>query len=180
VIGAAVARRYATALLEIGNESGSLATIVEEIARAAEAYQSSLELRNAIENPLVAHDAKKAILSDLADQLGVSVAVKNTLFLLCDRRRLRVLPAIAQLLREMRDLREGTLRAEVTTAARLGEDYYVRLQAQLERMTGKRVVIDRREDPSLIAGVVTRIGDMVIDGSLRSRLHELQNALMPN
>jgi F-type H+-transporting ATPase subunit delta len=100
--------------------------------------------------------------------------------LLGDRRRLHALPAIAQLLKEMGDLKEGVLRAEVTTAARLPEDYYAKLQKQLEKMTGKRVVIDRREDPSLIAGVVTRIGDMVIDGSLRTRLSEMMNALLPN
>jgi F-type H+-transporting ATPase subunit delta len=91
-----------------------------------------------------------------------------------------VLPAIAQILKEMGDLREGVVRAEVTTAARLPEDYYARLEKKLEKMTGKRVVIDRREDPSLIAGVVTRIGDLVIDGSLRARLLEMTNALLPN
>jgi F-type H+-transporting ATPase subunit delta len=91
-----------------------------------------------------------------------------------------VLPAVAQLLREMSDKKDGVLRAEVITAAPLSEDYYVRLKSQLERMTGKQVVVDRREDPSLIAGVVTRIGDMVIDGSLRTRLRELENALLPN
>jgi F-type H+-transporting ATPase subunit delta len=167
-------------LLEIGTESSSLAAVVDEVTRASEAYGESAELRSAFENPLVAHAAKKAILSELAEKLGLSPAVRNTLLILCDRRRLRVLPSIAQLLREMRDLRDGVLRAEVTTAARLNEDYYTRLQAQLERVTGKRVVIDRREDPSLIAGVVTRIGDMVIDGSLRARVYELRNALMPN
>ena len=80
----------------------------------------------------------------------------------------------------MSDLREGVLRAEVTTATRLSDAYYTRLQEQLEKMTGKRVVIDRREDPSLVAGVVTRIGDTVIDGSLRTRLQEMSHALLPS
>ena len=71
------------------------------------------------------------------------------------------------------------MRAEVTTAAPLGEAYYLRLQTKLEKMTGKRVVIDRRVDASLIAGVVTRIGDRVIDGSLRTRLQSLREATTP-
>jgi F-type H+-transporting ATPase subunit delta len=180
VIGANVARRYAKALLELGVDAGTLPSIVADVASIAAAYEESAELRNVLDNPLVAHAMKRAILVDIADRTGVHTVVKNALLLLGDRRRLHALPAIAQLLREMGDLREGVLRAEVTTAARLSEDYYTRLQQRLEKMTGKRVVIDRREDPSLIAGVITRIGDIVIDGSLRARLHEMQNTLMPN
>jgi F-type H+-transporting ATPase subunit delta len=177
---ATVARRYAKALLELGVEVGSLKAIVDQTTFAAEAYASSPELRAALDNPLVPYAAKKGILTDLADRLAVSPTVKNTLLLLGDRRRLHVLPVIAQMLREMSDLREGVLRAEVVTAARLPDTYYARLQGQLEKMTGRRVVIEKREDPALIAGVVTRIGDMVIDGSLRTRLEELKNVLLPN
>jgi F-type H+-transporting ATPase subunit delta len=180
VIGANVARRYAKALFELGVDSGTLSTVVTDVAKIADAYAESAELRATLDNPLVAHGAKRAILIDLADRASVSTVVKNTLLLLGDRRRLHVLPSIAQLLKEMSDAREGTLRAEVTTAARLPDEYYARLAKQLEKMTGKRVAIDRREDPALIAGVVTRIGDMVIDGSLRTRLGELMNALLPN
>jgi len=67
----------------------------------------------------------------------------------------------------------------VTTAAPLPDGYYARLQAQLEKMTGKRVVVHRATDPSLIGGVVTRVGDRVFDGSLRTRLHSLRDALLP-
>ena len=175
-----VARRYAKALLELGVETGQLKAMVDETTRASEAYLASDELRHAFENPLVGLDAKKGVIAELCERLGLGPVLKNTLLLLNERRRLRALPTIAQLLREMSDEREGLLRAEVVTAARLPEDYYTRLQAQLEKMTGRRVVIDRREDPSLIAGVVTRIGDTVIDGSLRARLSELRHVLMPN
>ena len=86
---------------------------------------------------------------------------------------------MARALHELSDARKGVLRAEVTTAVPLSDGYYERLRTQLERMTGKRVVVDRRTDPQLIAGVVTRIGDRVFDGSLRSRLQSLKDALMP-
>jgi F-type H+-transporting ATPase subunit delta len=175
-----VARRYAKALQELGVDAGTLNAVVAEVTTIADAYASSSELRAALDNPLVAREAKRAILAALAEQAQVSTIVKNALLLLGDRRRLHVLPAIAQLLREMADLREGILRAEVTTAARLPEDYYTKLGKKLEQMTGKRVVIDRREDPSLIAGVITRIGDLVIDGSLRAGLDGMTNALLPN
>jgi F-type H+-transporting ATPase subunit delta len=89
------------------------------------------------------------------------------------------LPYVARFLRELADARKGVVRAEVTTAAPLSEAYYGRLQAQLEKMTGKKVVVDRKTDPLLIAGVVTRIGDRILDGSLRTRLQSIKDSLMP-
>jgi F-type H+-transporting ATPase subunit delta len=180
VIGTNVARRYARAIFEIGVETSTLPQLVEQIATLAAAYEGSAELQRALDNPLVAHEAKKAILGELADKAGASPITKHSLQLLGDRRRLHALPAIAQLLREMSDAKQGVLRAEVTTAVRLSDGYYTKLQAQLEKMTGQRVALDRREDPAILAGVIARIGDRVYDGSLRTRLTQLGNALLPN
>ena len=175
-----VARRYARAVLDLGVELGQLDAIVDEMSAFAAAWEASPELRNALENPLVAHAAKKAVVSELARSAR------------CQRRRRATRSScsstaaaprrsryVAQALREFADARKGLLRAEVTTAAPLSEAYYARLQAQLEAMTGKKVVVDRRTDPTLIAGVVTRIGDRILDGSLRTRLQSLRDALMP-
>jgi F-type H+-transporting ATPase subunit delta len=180
VIPSQVARRYARAVLEIGIETGTLDALVNEMSRAAEAYAGSAELRAALENPLISVLAKRAILVEISDRLGLGPTARNTLQLLSDRRRMRALPGIAQRLHEFSDQRRGVVRAEVTTAAPLGNSYYAQLQTQLEKLTGKQVVIDRREDPGLIGGVVTRIGDTVYDGSLRTRLHELKHALLPS
>ena len=174
-----VARRYAQALLEIGAEQGILDRLVEEVSTVAQAWEASPELQNALENPLVAHAAKKAVVAELAEQIGATPTTRDTLLLLVDRRRTQALPYVAQTLRELADARKGIVRAEVTAAAPLGDAYYARLQAQLEKMTGQRVVIDRRTDASLIAGVVTRIGDRILDGSLRTRLQSIREAMLP-
>ncbi|HTB76067.1 MAG TPA: ATP synthase F1 subunit delta [Polyangiaceae bacterium] len=174
-----VARRYARAVMELGIELGQVDAIVDEVGSFAAAWEASPELRNAIENPLVSHAAKKSVVEELASRLGVSPTTRHTVLLLVDRRRAKALPHVAQALREFADARKGLLRAEVTTAAPLSEVYYARLQVQLEAMTGKKVVVDRRTDPELIAGVVTRIGDRILDGSLRTRLQSLRDALMP-
>jgi F-type H+-transporting ATPase subunit delta len=175
-----VARRYATALLELGVETGLLDSIANEMDALAGAYRTSAELRAALENPLVALDAKRAVMRDLSAQLGVGETARHTMLLLVDRRRVRTLPQIARFLREMTDARKGLLRAEVTTAAPLADAYYERLRQRLELMTGKKVVVDKNVDPTLIAGVVTRIGDRIIDGSLRTRLQSMRDALLPN
>jgi len=173
-----VARRYARALADLGRESGNLDQMVEQLSAFGNAFSSSTELRNALESPLVALEAKRAIVTDLASQIGADPHTKNALLLLTDRRRIRILPAVAKLLREMNDARKGIVRAEVTTAVRLSEAYYEKLKTQLERMTGKRVVLDTREDPDLIGGVIARIGDTIIDGSLRARLDEMKSTLL--
>lgn len=178
MINMTVARRYAKAILELGSEGGNLDALVEELLNLSAAYEASAELRNALENPLVPFEAKKAILGQLAERLGLSATARHTVLLLNDRRRMRVLPGIAQLLKEMTDQRRGVVRAVVTTAVPLADGYYDRLRDRLEKMTGKKVVLDRREDPSLIGGVVARIGDTVIDGSLRARLQEMKSALL--
>ena len=180
MIAGVVARRYANALLELGAELGQTDALVEEIGAVAESYASSPELQDALENPLFPYATKKNILAELGKAIGLGQTAQNALFLLNDRRRMRVLPGIAQLLREMSDKRKGLLRAEVVTAAPLAEAYYVRLQQQLEKMTGRKIVLDKREDPTILAGVITRIGDTIYDGSLRSRLHEIKHALLPS
>ena len=152
---------------------------MDDLTTIASAWETSPDLRNALENPLVAHDAKKAVLTELSDQVGATPTTRNALLLLVDRRRTAALPDIARFLRELADARKGVLRAEVTTAAPLSDAYYARLQVQLEKMTGKKVVVDRKTDGALIAGVVTRIGDRILDGSLRTRLQVPQRPLLP-
>jgi F-type H+-transporting ATPase subunit delta len=179
VSAAIVARRYAQALIDLGVEEGNLDRIVRDFETVADAWTTSAELRNAIENPLVSFTTKKAVIRELGDQIGASPTTEKALLLLVDRHRMRVLPQLARALQELADGREGVVRAEVTTAVPLSEAYFGRLQAALERFTGKRVVIERKIDPSLVGGVVTRIGDRVIDGSLRTRLAALRDATSP-
>jgi F-type H+-transporting ATPase subunit delta len=176
---AIVARRYAKALLELGIEGNNLDKIVEDFATVADAWGASVELRNAIENPRVAHPVKRAVMGELADQIGADPTTRNALLLLVDRRRARALPHLARALSELADAHKGLVRADVTTATPLSEAYYGRLQTQLEKMTGKRVVVNRKTDSTLVGGVITRIGDRVFDGSLRTRLESLSDALVP-
>lgn len=180
MIPGVIAKRYATALLELGTEAGALDALVDELTRASQAYESSLELRNAFENPLVPAAAKKAIVGDVSERLGLSTTARSFLGLLVDRRRIRALPPIATRLREMADLRRGITRAEVLTAMPLPEEYFEKLQRELERITGSKVALDRRLDPALICGVMIRLGDTVYDGSLVARLKQLKETMLPN
>jgi len=175
-----VARRYAKALLSLGIETGELERLTRELKTAAQTYSESTELRAALDNPTVAHPQKRAILDEVATALSLGATARHTLFLLNDRRRLRFLPSIAEALADLSDIRHGLVHAEVVVARPLADEFYTKVKAELERLTGRTIVLRRREDPDLHAGVVVRLGDTIYDGSLKTRLTSLTNSLMPN
>ena len=174
-----VARRYAQAIFELGVEQANVPGLVSEVKRLAETWAGSPELRSTLGNPLVADAAQAAIVAELCDLLALSPTAKNAAGLLARRRRLAALPDIAAELARLSDARAGLVRATITSAAPLSDATRQRLQAQLEKRTGKRVMLDVKQDPSLIAGLVARIGDLVIDGSARARLAEIRSQLQP-
>lgn len=173
-----VADRYARAIFELGVEANQLDAVTEQIARVAEVYAGSSELRSALETPLIDEARREGVLRDIAARLGLSELATNSLRVLLLRRRLRALPEIARRLGAFSDERAGILRATVTSAVPLSEAHYQALGTELERATKKRIVIERKQDPSLIAGIVTRIGDNTIDGSLKGRLADLEGQLL--
>jgi F-type H+-transporting ATPase subunit delta len=180
MIAAHVSRRYARALVDIGSAEGNLDALAADIGKVAELYEGSADLRASVDNPQVPLPTKKAILTDVCARLSLGKTAKNTVLLLGDRRRLKLLPEIATMLREMNDAQKGIVRAEVITAVALGDAFYQKLQATLEKLTKKRVMLDKKHDPALIGGVVLRIGDLVLDSSLKTRLDGLKQALLPN
>jgi F-type H+-transporting ATPase subunit delta len=174
---ATVANRYGRALFELAVEAGNLEGFVREITQFAATYASSAELKSVLENPMIEAEKRNVILTDIADRVGLSPLGLNSVRQLAARHRLPALPEIASKLSALADQHAGLLRATVTTAVPMPESFYERLQAQLEASTKKRLVIQRLQDPSLIGGVVTRIGDNTIDGSVRGRLSELERHL---
>jgi F-type H+-transporting ATPase subunit delta len=173
-----IAERYARAIFELGVETGTLAALADQVRRFAAAYQTSVDLRSVLDNPLVPVEQRQKVLAEVASRLGFGPFALNTIRYLAARRRLSALPDIARRLDGLSDEREGIVRATVTSAESLPESFYQRLGEQLSQMVGKKVLIDRRQDPTLIAGVVTRIGDNTIDGSIRGRLDQLERRLL--
>lgn len=174
----AVAARYAQAIFELGVEGSNLSALTSDVRKMAEAYAASSELRVLLTNPLVTEEERVATVKEIADRLGLSPLGRNAIGLLTRRRRLSALEAIARELERLSDDRAGIVRASVTSAAPLSEAFAQRLQRELETITGKKVVLEHHVDPSLIAGVVTKIGDRVIDGSARSRLSTMRAQLL--
>lgn len=173
----AVARRYARAIFEIGRESKKLDALTKELTGVAETYSASDELQDAMSSPMLGDEAREAIIGEIAKRHGASPPAANLLRLLARRRRLVALPELVRTLGEMVDEHNGILRATVRAASRLSPAYLDKLKGKIEQATGRKVVITFEDEPSLIAGVVTQIGDQVVDGSVRGRLEQLRESL---
>jgi len=173
-----VAERYAQAIFELGVETGGVTALIEDFRRLAEVYEESEELQKIMNNPLVSVVDRLATVNELSDRLGLTDLAKNAAGLLTRRKRMYALTGIANELDRLSDQRAGIVRATVVSAEPLSESYAEKLTDELKAMTGKRIVLDQRHDPELLAGLVIRIGDQVIDGSARTKLAELSAHLL--
>lgn len=174
----ALGRRYAKALFDLGEEKKQTDRILKDLDNFTSTWEQSDELSKLFSNPDLPRDAKKKVLVAVLDRLAAAPVVKSTLSLLADRNRLQHVPAVAAAFRALVEEQTGTVRAQVTTAKAMPDSYFAELQKALAQVTGKNVVLDKSEDPTLIAGVVARVGDKVFDGSVRTRLDELKEHLL--
>ena len=170
-------RRYASALLALATESGKLDKITADLNDFAAAWDSSKELRSVFENPSVSIDVRRKVLRDVATASNMDPLLRNTLLLVSDRGRMSQLSHIVEAFKTLAEARSGRVRAEVVTATELPDAFFEQLQKTLERVTGKQVTVAKRVDPSILGGVVARIGDHVFDGSVKNRLAELKHEL---
>jgi F-type H+-transporting ATPase subunit delta len=176
-MSAALARRYARAILELANEASAVEQTGRELNEFAATWNGSDELRAVFLNPEVSPEARKNVLAEITQRAGLSTLTRNSILFIADKGRIATLPLIARTFNDLSEGSSGIVRAEVTSAAPLSDAYYAQLQKTLEQVTGHRVAIERKTDPNLIAGVVTRVGDKVYDGSIKTRLEDLQNSL---
>ncbi len=175
-----VARRYAKALFELAVEANALDKFTADLKSVADTIAQNPDLLSALTNPTVPVPARMAIMEQVADKLGLAPIVKNAVLLITDHNRASALPRIASALSELADEKAGKLRADVISAAPLTDVQYGKLTATLEKLTGRKISLVKKTDPSLIGGVVTRIGDKVYDGSVKSRLEEIRLSLLPS
>ncbi len=171
-----VARRYARALYMIGVEENRLDALTREVRALGDVVRASSELASLLSSPVVPHGVRRAVMTDILARMSPSPTARNVTLMLTDRRKGALLPEVADALTALADERAGKVQAEVTSAVALTEAQVQKLRASLEKLTGKTVAVKAKVDPTLLGGVVTRIGDKVYDGSLRTRLEQIRQA----
>jgi F-type H+-transporting ATPase subunit delta len=170
------ARGYASGLLEVARAEGAVARVGDELHRIARALESSAELRLALSDPRLPLERKQGIVEDLLGGRVLPLTLHLVNFVVSAGRS-GDLPAIADALAAQAAAERDHVVAEVRTAFELNEETVQRLADSLSRATGKQVEVKTVIDPTLLGGIVARVGDTVIDGSLRHRLDGLRQAL---
>jgi F-type H+-transporting ATPase subunit delta len=164
---------YAAALLEIAKAEGSLETVEDELFRIARTIEGNDQLRATLTDQAVPLERRQGIVEDLFGGKASAVTTQLVSFVVGVGRG-RELPAIIdRLVEEAADERKQAV-AEVRSAIPLTEDQRSRLAEALGKATGKQISVKVVVDPSVMGGLVARIGDTVIDGSIRHRLEQLK------
>jgi F-type H+-transporting ATPase subunit delta len=172
-----LARRYAKALIGLATEKKALDKVGADLRSLANAYKAAPELGGVLANPGFKIAERKAILDALLAKIGAHELVKTFTYLLLDKERLAIVPDISREIDIMIEARAGKVHAEVTSAVPLTAAQLTALIATLEKLSGKKVVVEKKQDPALLGGVVAKVGDVVYDGSLRTQLRALRDQL---
>lgn len=175
MVNVSIARRYARALLET---SGAAADqVLAEVQQFVLTMESSAELHDVLSNPAYSRDQRQAVLEGLLKANPLHPSLANTLRLLNDRNRLRNLPDIARVYRDLVDVRMGRVRGKVTSATALDAGQLKQLEDSLQRLTQRDVLLEAKVDQRLLGGLTAQVGSTVYDGSLRNQLDQLAREL---
>jgi len=172
-----IARRYAKALLMIGKTDGKADNYKDELNGFASLIAREMALEQVINNPLYNAKERKKVLSALIAKLNLSKVMASFLKLLFDKGRFGFLSAINEFYQKLADDLKGVARASLVSANELSSEAVEKIRKALSKKTGKDIVLDIKTDPSLIGGVVTKIGDLVLDGSIKTQLLNMRESL---
>jgi len=173
----AAARRYARALFSIAQEQQAVAGVRGELESVAALFSEQPELAAALFRPLHPVAQRRAVLQGICERGGISDNVRNFFAFLVDQRRLVDFDAICGEYGRLADEAEGRTRAQVVSASPLSEEQRRRLAQALAARTGCEVELEVRVDPELIGGATAVVGGLVFDGTLRTQLAQLREAL---
>lgn len=173
----AIARRYAKALLLIGKEDGQAEVYKQELDGIAGLIESEKALEQVICNPLYEAESRRKVLLEVVGRLGLSKVMNTFLILLFDKGRFGFVRSINDFYKKLADELKGVARASLVSATELPEETVDKIRSALSKKTGKDIVLEVEQDPELIGGIVTRIGDLVLDGSIKTQLRNMRESL---
>lgn len=175
---AQIARRYARAVYGLAEgDAARAARLLEEFDELTDEILGSDDLRRCLLTPLFPRSERRGVASELCNRLELSAQTRATALILVAQNRMRLLPAIRDQLRGLVDRMAGRVEALVMSARPLDAPQQERLREALERRVGASVALRLRQDPGLIGGVVVRLGDLLLDGSVRTQLENLGASL---
>jgi F-type H+-transporting ATPase subunit delta len=172
-----LAKRYAKALFQVGKEENSLDEFNRALTEMAELYAAVPEVVDGLSNFIYPQDVREKVMEHLLSKMQASAMVANFMKLLVQKRRAEVLPDIAEVFQAMVDKERNMCRGTVVSAAPLSGALNSKIKDTLEKITGKQVLLRTEIDASIIGGIVAKVGDLVLDGSIKTQLTGLKESI---
>jgi F-type H+-transporting ATPase subunit delta len=176
-IQASLSGRYASALFELASEAGNVTAIESDLDKLDAALRESKQLAGFIRNPEVARADFTKAMAALGKYLKLDKLTRNFLGVLAQNRRVAALPDVIRSFRTIAAAQRGEVTARVTSAHKLSAEQLKALETRLKAREGRTVKLTADVDPELLGGLVVTIGSKRIDGSIRSRLNSLAQAM---
>lgn len=172
-----LARRYAKALFTVGKEQKTFEEYNQVLQGVAGLYVSNPEVVDALTNPLYPTDIKEKVMDGMIRSMAVDAVMGNFLRLLVQKKRIEILPEIAEEFQIMVDDEKNISHGNVISAIELSAELQANVQTTLEKLTGKKVKLTTSVDPSIIGGIIAKVGDLVLDGSIKTQLAGLKDSI---
>jgi F-type H+-transporting ATPase subunit delta len=178
---ASVVGTYARAFADVALTRSNLldpARMLQELHGIEALLKESDPLRRVLENPSIPGNGKRAVLDAITQRLGTTRQVRNFVAVLIDHRRLPLFSEILKQLEQELDERQGVAEAQVSSARQLSDPEKQMLEAEITKMTGKRVRARYEQDASLLGGAVVQVGSTIYDGSVKGQLERIREQLV--
>jgi F-type H+-transporting ATPase subunit delta len=172
-----LAQRYSHALFDLADEERAVDVVAQDLDSLAAMIHSSADLDRLIRSPVISRTDQLRAMAALASATEMHALTGKFIGLLARNRRLYILPVIIREFRRILARRRGETAAEVTSAHKLSAAQLAALAAQLKKSVGTDVSVTDRVDPSILGGLVVRVGSRMVDSSLRTKLQRLRLAM---
>ncbi len=176
-IATGLAGRYATALFELARDEKQLEAVGASLATLRETLRDSEDFRELTSSPVISRDQATGAVAATASAMRLDPITTNFLGVLAQNRRLSQLGAIIRTFNMLASGHRGETTAEVTSAHPLSDDQVQALRQNLRTRIGRDVAVDLNVDPTILGGLVVKIGSQMIDGSIRTKLNTLAHAM---
>ena len=172
-----LAKRYAKAIFTVGQEQEKYEEYDEALQGLAELYSTHPDVVDALTNPLYPMDVKENVMKGIVSSMKVDTIMGNFLNLLVQKQRAEILPEIAASYKTMVDEAKNISHGNVISAIELSDELKENVQSILEKLTGKKVELTTSVDQSIIGGIIAQVGDLVLDGSIKTQLAGLKDSI---
>lgn len=174
--GGAAARRYAKALMDLARRDGIVAEIGAQLQQYQALLHANTQLQKVLDNPSVNIQAKTSLVTTILERTQPTRLLRNFLLLLVVKDRLRQLDAIARHYEQMANTELHRIVAQVTTAVELNTQQRQAVAQKIAAATQRDVVLEAQVDPSILGGLVVRVNNVILDGSVRGQLARMHKA----